>query len=310
MTYNRHNGDNYKNTELCYRVRHHTPYVWESKSCNDNNYFACEKIISGGCDNRTFTTLNASMLTYNINTTNQSCQKDCASNSSCWAGITTNTGQCLLMAFQTENEPPSGVTMFQKSCVKVETVPPDEIPTVTNPNTDTQPSLNCNTTNTEIIQPSSHYDSLNETETVNITAIVTSTSEAHLTTLPLDIFSTLMTITETYTSTIYETKATETCFNISNVFLSTNDPLLIEAMSSMKQELHVDKKTTTAYKRSKISAPDKRTSSRVIGAWGLIILIIPVSLIIITDIPAVVRQFKVTLNAFRNKQFQSRKRNN
>ena len=161
-----------------------------------------------------------------------------------------------------------------------------------------------------VVQPSSHYDSLNETETLNITAIVTSTSEAHLTTLPLDIISTLMTITETYTSTIYETKATETCFNISNVFLSTNDPLLIEAMSSMKQELHVDKKTTTAYKRSKISAPDKRTSSRVIGAWGLIILIIPVSLIIITDIPAVVRQFKVTLNAFRNKQFQCQKRNN
>ncbi|CAG2212571.1 unnamed protein product [Mytilus edulis] len=310
MTYSGLNAESFDKGGMCYMVHHHTPYIWISDACTKDNYFACEKIIPGGCDNRTFTTLNASMLTYNINTPNQSCQKDCASNSSCWAGITTNTGQCLLMAFQTENQRPSGVTMFQKSCVKVETVPPDEIPTVTNPNTDTQPSLNCNTTNTEIIQPSSHYDSLSETETVNITAIVTSTSEAHLTTLPLDIFSTLMTITETYTSTIYETKTTETCFNISNVFLSTNDPLLIEAMSSMKQELHVDKKTTTAYKRSKISAPDKRTSSRVIGACGLIILIIPVSLIIITDIPAVVRQFKVTLNAFRNKQFQCRKRNN
>ncbi|CAC5426013.1 MRC [Mytilus coruscus] len=315
MTYNSLKEESYDPGKLCYLVKHHTPYIWERKSCHEDHYFACEKIIQGGCDHRFSTTLNARMLTY-INTSINSCQNNCSSSSSCWAGISTDTGHCVLMAFQTEYEPPLGVTMFQKTCVKVETVPPADVPVISS-NIDNQPSINCITTNTEIIlvPDATDYVSLNETETVNITAVVTSSSEEHLTTLSLDIFSKLITITETYnltqtlTSTIYETKGTETCFNISHVYLSTNDPILIEAISSMKQDLIVDKKTTTAYKRSKISSPDKRTSSRVIGAWGLIILIIPASLIIITDIPVVVRQYKATLKAFRNKQCQCRKRN-
>lgn len=51
------------------------------------------------------------------------------------------------------------------------------------------------------------------------------------------------------------------------------------------KKLKVKKKELSKYKRSKTSAPDDRTSSRVIGSVAIVILVVPFGLIILSDIP-------------------------
>lgn len=51
------------------------------------------------------------------------------------------------------------------------------------------------------------------------------------------------------------------------------------------KELKVKNTDLSKYKRSKTSAPDERTSSRVIGFVAIVILVVPFGLIILSDIP-------------------------
>lgn len=149
-------------------------------------------------------------------------------------------------------------------------------------------------------------ETLNVTETVHVTdhVIVTSTSVALLTTRVIDNYSTMFTLTSTvnytetynFTSTVYDTKCIVNCSHASNLYLSTDDPSLVEAISSMENDLIVDKTTTSAYKRTLSSAPDGRTSSCVIGVAGIAILVALFSFILLGDLPLVVRYFKAAFD--------------
>ncbi|XP_033759023.1 uncharacterized protein LOC117341275 [Pecten maximus] len=59
---------------------------------------------------------------------------------------------------------------------------------------------------------------------------------------------------------------------------------LEEQIKTLKRELTIDKKQTSANKRKLISAPDDRTSSKYIGVVGVIMLCFPVVVIVTMDI--------------------------
>lgn len=174
---------------------------------------------------------------------------------------------------------------------------------------------------TETVQVTASVDLLNVinvTETFNVTEIVTETvivssiSVETFATPVTDILGNLLTVTSTinftvtynvtnvfnvtdtynFTSTIYYSQCADSCRNGTYSYLSPNDPLLLDAIASMSKELTVDKKTTNSAIRKLTSASDSRPSSRAIGISGLILLIVPLSLIVICDLPAVLHNTK------------------
>lgn len=50
LTYERRKVESYNDNEKCYVIKHHAPYIWESKKCDESNYFACETIVLGNYD--------------------------------------------------------------------------------------------------------------------------------------------------------------------------------------------------------------------------------------------------------------------
>ncbi|CAG2207790.1 unnamed protein product [Mytilus edulis] len=334
MTYERRKVESYNDNEKCYVIKHHAPYIWESKKCDESNYFACETIVLGDCDEQITTVLNANRMgTYN-GMSKTDCQSNCSSSPTCWSGISTDEGRCILMEFRTGSEPLSNVTMFRKSCLQVHVKEEAEIPDLPDTNQDLNPLLGCSLeTSTSAFTPSfvlvqsgmsatdtsclefetiTEYETISTTETLNVTetihvtdhVIVTSTSVALLTTRVIDNYSTMFTLTSTvnytetyyFTSTVYDTKCKVNCSHASNLYLSTDDPSLVEAISSMENDLIVDKTTTSAYKRTLSSAPDGRTSSCVIGVAGIAILVALFSFILLGDLPLVVRYFKAAFD--------------
>ena len=162
-----------------------------------------------------------------------------------------------------------------------------------------------------------HIDMVNVTTWINVTEtvneIITSFLIEPITKTVTDSVNTLLyitsTITETYnlteihnyTSTIYDSQCSSSCFNATNHYISPSDPLLLEAIASMEKELTIDKKETSSHIRKLTSAQDSRTSSQVIGMTGLVFIIVPLGIIILGDIPAVVRGCGASLKKFRAK---------
>lgn len=167
------------------------------------------------------------------------------------------------------------------------------------------------TTSVELIFTINVTETLNVTEPIYVTMTMTETAMFAVT----EHFSAMLTVTSTinvtqtynvtkvynYTST-YDASCSASCFNATYQFLSTDDPLLLEAIASRQQELTVNKKETNAHIRALTSATDHRTSSRIIGTSGLVLIIIPLALIIIGDIPSVFRGCATRINRYRNKE--------
>lgn len=71
----------------------------------------------------------------------------------------------------------------------------------------------------------------------------------------------------------------------------TND-MLQEKLTKLKSILTIDKTKTSSYIRKHTSAKDNRPSSQVIGAIGLVLIIITFGLIVLSDVVNFVQQFK------------------
>ena len=148
-----------------------------------------------------------------------------------------------------------------------------------------------------------HSLSVAETFTHTLTSSVTesvSTHVLHMSTHVVtsvynttDIYNVTQTInvTETVnsTSTIYHLSCTESCVSGNKSYSSPDDPLFLEAVSSMKKELTVDKKKTNAHKRKLTSAPDTRRSSQVIGMTGVLFICTILAVVLLADIPTVLK---------------------
>lgn len=67
-----------------------------------------------------------------------------------------------------------------------------------------------------------------------------------------------------------------------------------EEFKEKLKEIVVNKKDTSSYKRSKICAPDERTSSKTIGMVAIVVIVIPFFLLILSDVPILVCQVIAT----------------
>ena len=75
---------------------------------------------------------------------------------------------------------------------------------------------------------------------------------------------------------------TRTCSCQSNQSFS-NEELQIK-IAKLKTEISVDRKNTSKYRNTKLSATDNRKSSRNLGILGIVVLVIPVLLVVTNDI--------------------------
>ena len=75
---------------------------------------------------------------------------------------------------------------------------------------------------------------------------------------------------------------TRTCSCQSNQTLS-NEELQIK-IAKLKTEIAVDRKNTSKYRNTKLSATDNRKSSRNLGILGIVVLVIPALLVVTNDI--------------------------
>ena len=82
---------------------------------------------------------------------------------------------------------------------------------------------------------------------------------------------------------LYISPDSKACVCVSNQTLTPE-----EFMESIK-DIKVKVTDVSKYKRSKISAPDERTSSRAIGMVAVVVMVIPFSLIILSDIPVIIQ---------------------
>ncbi|XP_060081740.1 uncharacterized protein LOC132561040 [Ylistrum balloti] len=70
---------------------------------------------------------------------------------------------------------------------------------------------------------------------------------------------------------------------------STDPETLDEKVEAIKKELTVVKKATSAYKRTKVSAHDNRSSSKTIGTIAVLIIVTELLLIVLPDVVAMCR---------------------
>ena len=71
----------------------------------------------------------------------------------------------------------------------------------------------------------------------------------------------------------------------SNTYSTISD----DEMNDILSEIRVDKTDTNAYKRTLISAEDKRYSARVIGLSGVFVLVVICSLLFLPDMISIVK---------------------
>ncbi|XP_056004186.1 uncharacterized protein LOC130049954 [Ostrea edulis] len=113
--------------------------------------------------------------------------------------------------------------------------------------------------------------------------------------------------TQRITTTIEETTKQQTtqpnlcecpCSIVTN--LTVSDVTLVEKINRLKKELSVNKKNTSAHRRSKISVADHRVSATSIGSMGVVILSIVLGSICLMDLTRV-KCDKINKKCFKRK---------
>ncbi|CAG2242168.1 unnamed protein product [Mytilus edulis] len=84
------------------------------------------------------------------------------------------------------------------------------------------------------------------------------------------------------TKNIKTTSTKKSCICPCSNFTMTEDEL-IKKIAQLKSELSVDPKLTSKYKRSLVSASDDRPSSKYIGTFGIAVIVVICSLIVLMD---------------------------
>ncbi|XP_071142059.1 uncharacterized protein [Mytilus edulis] len=98
--------------------------------------------------------------------------------------------------------------------------------------------------------------------------------------------TTISTIISTATTSSRTTGRSSTktlCTCSCNNFTMTEDEL-IRKIALLKSELSVDRKQTNKYRRSLVSAGDDRPSSKYIGTFGIVVLVVICTLIVLMDL--------------------------
>ncbi|CAG2219623.1 unnamed protein product [Mytilus edulis] len=120
----------------------------------------------------------------------------------------------------------------------------------------------------------------NATFVPECTADQTANINVTLTAQELDSTTTSKTTQFVETTAISPNKTPCTC--LCNNFTISDDEL-IRKIALLRSELSIDTKQTNKYRRSLISAADDRPSSKYIGNFGIVVLVVICSLIVLMD---------------------------
>ncbi|VDI62907.1 Hypothetical predicted protein [Mytilus galloprovincialis] len=112
------------------------------------------------------------------------------------------------------------------------------------------------------------------------TADLTTNVDVTLTAQELDSTTTSKTAQFVETTAFSPNKTPCTC--LCNNFTISDDEL-IRKIALLRSELSIDTKRTNKYRRSLISAADDRPSSKYIGNFGIVVLVVICSLIVLMD---------------------------
>lgn len=115
---------------------------------------------------------------------------------------------------------------------------------------------------------------------VECTADLMANVNVTLTAQELDSTTTSKTTQFVETTTLSPNKTPCTC--LCNNFTISDDEL-IRKIALLRSELSIDTKQTNKYRRSLISAADDRPSSKYIGNFGIVVLVVICSLIVLMD---------------------------
>ncbi|CAG2242166.1 unnamed protein product [Mytilus edulis] len=165
------------------------------------------------------------------------------------------------------------------------TTTPELFPISINTTASSTPGLYLTSTNTtETTTPELFPTTISTTETTSPGYNPTTISKTETTTqgfAPTSIG--MVTATTSGTTKNIETPSTKkSCICPCNNSTMTENEL-IRKIALLKSELSVDKKLTTKYKRSLVSASDDRPSSKYIGNFGIVVLVVICSLIVLMD---------------------------
>ncbi|XP_069133520.1 uncharacterized protein [Argopecten irradians] len=139
------------------------------------------------------------------------------------------------------------------------------------------------------------------TEPSNI-EFVTGPDTSSQSTPPLSIDVTSVDLTQTSLPTVSETLSLScsSCPCIKST--SVNEAEMENSISKLKEQLKVDPKKLSSFKRKLTSAPDDRQSAANIGYGGVLILCVIPTVIILMDVGRLTREFKQFISRIRNSQ--------
>ncbi|XP_069131696.1 mucin-3A-like [Argopecten irradians] len=134
------------------------------------------------------------------------------------------------------------------------------------------------------------------------TEFVTGPGTASQSTPPLSIDVTSVDLTKTSLPTVSETLSLScsSCPCIKST--SVNEAEMENSISKLKEQLKVDPKKLSSFKRKLTSAPDDRQSAANIGYGGVLILCVIPTVIILMDVGRLTREFKQFISRIRNSQ--------
>lgn len=144
------------------------------------------------------------------------------------------------------------------------------------------------------------------TSTVDTTADVDTTESVVMTTFsetsPVETNSDTTEITQSVSFTSITSDNTQQCHcPCSSVnIIDLNEKELLQKIQELKIDMTVVTKETNKYKRSLISSPDNRVSSKVIGWIGISVLISVLLVIVLLDIGHLLRFISRFQTVFRN----------
>ena len=102
-------------------------------------------------------------------------------------------------------------------------------------------------------------------------------------------------VIESITSTVgVPAPSPSPCYEATTYINITNQEYIREAVENITKALYLDKTTTSAYVRSKTSAPDPRPSSATVGYFGIACIVTPFAFFLLIDLHSVFLQMRRT----------------
>ncbi|VDI03894.1 Hypothetical predicted protein [Mytilus galloprovincialis] len=167
-----------------------------------------------------------------------------------------------------------------------ETTTPEFAPTTISSTDTTTPALDLTgISTTETTTPGFASTTINSTDTTTRELDLRGISTAGTTTPGFDptTISTIISTATTSSRTTGHSSTKTPCTCSCNNFTMTEDEL-IRKIALLKSELSVDRKQTNRYRRSLVSAEDDRPSSKYIGTFGIVVLVVICTLIVLMDL--------------------------